>query len=73
MSGAVSDQTEKFIVSTGSQPVTDSIWESGDALKIALAGHCVVKLDQDVALIAGGYGFDFTVSGKFKFKPVQSY
>lgn len=56
--GAVTDQTEMITVHKDGQLVTDSSWAVGDSLKYALAGHCIAKLADDVALIAGGYGFN---------------
>ena len=62
IAGAVSDVTDKLVVTDGNyQKVSDSVWKSGDDLKIPLAGHCLAKISDSLAIIAGGYSFDFQV------------
>ena len=58
----MSDVTDKLVVTDGNyQKVSDSVWKSGDDLKIPLAGHCLAKISDSLAIIAGGYSFDFQV------------
>lgn len=62
IAGAVSDVTDKLVVTDGNyQKVSDSFWKSGDDLQIPLAGHCLAKITDSLAMIAGGYSFDFQV------------
>ena len=42
--------------------VTDSNWSAGDNLQIPLAGHCVAKISDNLALVAGGFNFGFQVT-----------
>ena len=60
--GAVSTVTNKFVITDkDGELVEDSVWINGDDLQLPLAGHCLAKISDSLAMIAGGYSFDFQV------------